>query len=287
MSIEPFQRASDFARSVDRDGGFHAANAKGSLFVMQSRFAAYEGVVHATPFLRIGLLVSGGGRYRQATEAGRIEADWRPGELVVIPPHLTGEGRCAAVDMIGFGIDVEKWSSGRSAHFHDRIHAAADRLHRDDLISSVLTALRHTAELHGCSTLFFEHGAELIAERVASLGGEPAVSRYHRLDAGKLARIDELIEARLGGDLSVAEMASTVNYEVSGFTRAFKLATGMTPHAYFTVQRLQRAAELLRGGHSVTSAAFAVGYANASKFAAAFRRRYRTSPSEWKRVHAP
>lgn len=282
MPSQPFQQASDFAQAVDRDQGFHAASPDGSLFVMQSRFAAYEGEVYGTPFLRVGLLVSGGGRYRQTTDAGRIESVWRPGELVIIPPHMRGEGSCAAVEMIGFGIDLDKCAFGQTAESRIRLEAAADRLHQDEVIASVLVALRHTAGLHGCSSLFFEHGAELIVERTAALGGEPIARRHCRLDDMKLARLRELIEARLGGDLSVAEMAAATNYEISGFSRAFKLATGLTPYAYLTRRRLERAAEHLRAGQSVTSAASAVGYANTSKFAAAFRRRFGVTPTRWR-----
>lgn len=282
MPPQPFQRASDFAQTIDRDHGFHTANSDGSLFVMQSRFAAYEGEIHSTPFLRVGLLVAGGGRYCQTTTAGRIESDWRPGELVLIPPHMRGQGSCAAVDMIGFGINLDRWALGRQAESRIRLEAAAGCLHRDEVITSVLVALRHTAELHGCSSLFFEHGADLIVERTAALGGEPMKRRHGRLDDMKIARVRELIETRLGGDLTVTEMAAVAHYEVSGFSRAFKLATGVTPYAYLTRRRLERAAEHLRAGQSVTSAASAVGYANTSKFAAAFRRRFGVTPTQWR-----
>lgn len=283
MPSRPFQRANDFAQSVD-ESGFHAANVSGTCFVLHSRFAAYDGAVYPSPFLRIGLLVAGGGRYYQETNAGRIESEWRPGELVVIPPGLSGEGRCAAVDMIGFGIDPSQYGYGRSSDYGHHFDAAANRPQRDDVVASILLALRHTAALHGCSSLFFEQGTQLIAERTATLRDVRVVRRQRRLDHMKLAQIRELIEARIGGDLSVTEMAAAVNYEASGFSRAFKLATGVTPFAYFTRRRLERAAEQLRAGQSITNVSLAVGYANTSKFAAAFRRRFGMSPTEWKNL---
>lgn len=277
-----FRHASDFARSVDPRRGFHAANPSGSLFVMQSDFAAYEGPVYATSYLRIGLATAGGGAYLQRTAAGRIEAEWRPGLLTVVPPNLSGEGRCAPLNMVGLAVDLDRWPGVQAKPRPDQLGALAGMLHRDAATASVLLALRHGAELHGCSTLFFEHGVELVLGRMAALSGAAGPARLLTLDRARLDRVFELIEARLAGDLSVAEMAAVANYEASGFTRAFRQATGSTPFAYLTARRMERAALLLEAGEPVTRAALAVGYANASKFAAAFQRCMGVTPRQWR-----
>lgn len=199
-----------------------------------------------------------------------------------MPPNLSGEGRCAPLNMVGLAIDLDRWPGAGDKPSGDRLFALAETLHQDDVIASVLLALRHAAELHGCSTLFFEHGVDLILSRIAALGGASARGRPHKLDRARLARVFELIEAQLSGDLSVAQMAAAANYEASAFTRAFKLATGSTPFAYLTARRIERAALLLEAGEPVTQAALAVGYANASKFAAAFQRRMGVTPREWR-----
>ena len=69
--------------------------------------------------------------------------------------------------------------------------------------------------------------------------------------------------------------------EPSAFTKAFQAATGFTPFAYLTRRRMEKAKMLLLGGETVTRAALAVGYANPSKFSAAFRRCVGCSPTEW------
>ncbi|MGK6319462.1 helix-turn-helix transcriptional regulator [Sphingomonas sp. DT-204] len=249
---------------------------------MQSDFAAYEGLVYATNYLRIGLATAGGGAYFQRTDAGRIEAEWRPGLLTIVPPNLSGEGRCAPVNMVGLAVDLHRWPGAQARPCPDQLVSLAGMLHRDEAIASVLLALRHAAELHGCSTLFFEHGVELVLGRIAALSGAPAPRRPHKLDRARLDRVFELVEARLAGDLSVAQMAAVANYEASGFTRAFKQATGSTPFAYLTARRMERAALLLEHGEPVTRAALTVGYANASKFAAAFQRRMGVTPRQWR-----
>jgi AraC family transcriptional regulator len=249
---------------------------------MQSDFAAYEGPVHATSYLRIGLATAGGGAYVQRTEAGVIEAEWRPGLLTIVPPNLSGEGRCAPLNMVGLAVDLDRWAGAQARPGSDQLAALAGRLHHDETIASVLLALRHAAELHGCSTLFFEHGVELVLERIAALAGDPPPRRPHKLDRARIDRVFELIEERLAGDLSVAQMAAAANYETSAFTRAFRQATGSTPFTYLTARRMERAALLLEAGEPVTRTALAVGYANASKFAAAFQQRMGVSPRQWR-----
>jgi AraC family transcriptional regulator len=205
---------------------------------MQSDFAAYEGPVYATSYLRIGLATAGGGPYFQHTEAGRIEAEWRPGLLTIVPPNLSGEGRCASINMVGLVVDLDRWPGAHNKPRPDQLFALAGTLHRDETIASVLLALRHAAELHGCSTLFFEHGVDLVLGRIGALAGAVGPGRLHALDRARLRRVFKLIEDRLAGDLSVAEMAAAANYEASAFARAFKQATGSAPFAYLTLRRM-------------------------------------------------
>ncbi|WNS43762.1 AraC family transcriptional regulator [Paenibacillus sp. MMS20-IR301] len=64
--------------------------------------------------------------------------------------------------------------------------------------------------------------------------------------------------------------------------KGFKEMFGSTVHAYVIELRLQQAYRLLcEGGLSVSETAYRVGYGNVSHFAAAFRKRFGTSPGEY------
>src|SRR5260370_37179571 len=67
----------------------------------------------------------------------------------------------------------------------------------------------------------------------------------HALVPGKLARIKELIESRLDGDLSLAILARESGYSRAHFARSFHATTGMTVHRYVLERRMQRAKYLL------------------------------------------
>ena len=62
------------------------------------------------------------------------------------------------------------------------------------------------------------------------------------------------------------------------FARAFKAATGLTPHEFVTGRRMDRARWLLRS-QPVEAVAAAVGFGNLSHFRRLFRRHHGGPPS--------
>lgn len=69
--------------------------------------------------------------------------------------------------------------------------------------------------------------------------------------------------------LRVKELAKRAGFEENYFIRRFKNALGMTPYAFLRSRRLYKARELIADGMSVTGAAEAVGYENASSLSRA------------------
>jgi AraC family transcriptional regulator len=262
---------------------FLAADPTGATLLMEAHFAAHEGQLANGPYLRVGLLKSAPARLYQRTELGLIDTHWKPGTIAVTLPHMTGESASSPLAMIGLAIDLDRIAHCEECGLRvDDLVEAAAFLHEDALIASVIMAMRHYADVHGCSGAFFDHGVALLLDRLAALRGTMrAAPRVAPLPARRLGRVIDLIEHRLSGDVTVAEMAAEAGRDSSGFTRAFKAATGMTPFAYLTLRRMERAKMLLCQGISVTHVALSVGYANPSKFAAAFRRICGQSPREW------
>ena len=63
------------------------------------------------------------------------------------------------------------------------------------------------------------------------------------------------------------------------FARVFSELAGMPPHQYLLRVRLDRAAEILLDGKSVTETCFEVGFSNLSHFTRSFQRRFGCKPS--------
>ena len=120
-------------------------------------------------------------------------------------------------------------------------------------------------------------------------GGRPDPAEARRgLDPRRLARVFDLIEANLGAELTLDEVAAVAAFSPFHFARSFRAATGWAPHRYVTIRRLERArALLLRGDTSVVAIAAAVGFSNVSHFRRLFRRDLGVLPSEVRRDARP
>lgn len=96
-------------------------------------------------------------------------------------------------------------------------------------------------------------------------------------------RMSERMRASLADTHDVRDMASEVGVSAATLNNWFKSLYGMTASSYLRRLRIKRASEMLARGASVANAAIAVGYANPSKFAAAFKRERNILPSDFRR----
>ena len=264
-------------------GGRLLSNRSGTILIAGASHESFAGTVDSGPYCRIAMVLSGGGRLRQRGEDISLDEDWRPGAISLLLPRRTYCYKAPATRFLGLAVDFERHLGPDACPLNARrLETAAGLLHRDDLISSVLKALSAEAEIHGASSAFFEHGVDLIFTRLAALGGGPVQGPSPGLlSPAQLSRIEAFIDHHLADDLTVTDLARELGRDRTGFARAFRLSTGRTPYAYLTQRRMRKAMELLSRGETVTAVAAAVGYANPSKFAAAFRRIVAMSPQQW------
>jgi transcriptional regulator GlxA family with amidase domain len=103
--------------------------------------------------------------------------------------------------------------------------------------------------------------------------------RWSGLAPHRLKRVLACIETRLAEPIQVCELADEVHMSPFHFTRMFKLATGHSPHKYITLQRIERAKELLATSElPIAAIAAAVGYQTQAHFTGVFSRHAGTTP---------
>lgn len=108
---------------------------------------------------------------------------------------------------------------------------------------------------------------------------KPATSMTPR----RLRLVNDLVEARYGETLTVAEMAKVAGLSTSFFIRAFAAATGTTPHAYIMERRLERArCALVHSREPIAGIAHGCGFANQAHLTAAFSRQFGLSPKRFR-----
>jgi AraC family transcriptional regulator len=101
----------------------------------------------------------------------------------------------------------------------------------------------------------------------------------------RLRIVEDLIEARLGGPLSITEMAAACGLSAGFFLRTFRAATGQTPHRYLMDRRLARARRLLVESECPTAEiALATGFASQAHMTAAFTRTIGIAPAGYRKI---
>ncbi len=130
-----------------------------------------------------------------------------------------------------------------------------------------------------------EHAFTFVDLVEESLGDGPiAHSHLGSLTDRRLNTLNDFIEAHLPGDLGVDKMAAQVGLRPRHFMRAFKHATGTTPHAYVVERRLERARRLLvAGSQHVSDVAMACGFSSHAHLTSCFTKRFGVPPSAFRR----
>ncbi|EKV00200.1 transcriptional regulator containing an amidase domain and an AraC-type DNA-binding HTH domain [Leptolyngbya sp. PCC 7375] len=105
--------------------------------------------------------------------------------------------------------------------------------------------------------------------------------------ADRIAKAIARIKEDYATSLTVAELASIAGLSPSSFHEHFKALTATTPLQYQKELRLLKARHLLiNGTHSVSSAAFEVGYESSTQFSREYSRKFGYSPRKDLAKHA-
>jgi AraC-like DNA-binding protein len=106
--------------------------------------------------------------------------------------------------------------------------------------------------------------------------------------ARHLLRARDLADARYAEPLGVADMARAAGLSAAHFSREFRRAFGVSPHAYLLTRRLERAAAMLRlTDRPVADVCLAVGLTSLGSFTTSFTRTYGRSPVAYRAAHPP
>ena len=261
---------------------------KGACLLAHADFMAFEGdfSVKPSPFLMLNLCTGHIGRMKREGEGPTLEGVLRPGTVAMALPETIASGYWPKTQMLGIAIKLDTFSSDNGGSINiENLIPAASQLHNDPLLTAVMTALWRNAEIHGLSGAFFEQGIYTLLNRLK--GYEPKSLQQtivYPLNGRRLQRTLDFMESRLGSDIRVSELADLVGQDVRSFSRSFQASTGFSPYAYFTSRRMEYAKQLLvETPTMITDIALQVGYANPSKFSAAFRRIVGVTPNTWRK----
>ena len=106
--------------------------------------------------------------------------------------------------------------------------------------------------------------------------------------ARHLLRAKDLADHRYTEQIDVDDMARAAGLSRAHFSREFKQAFGVAPHAYLLTRRLERAAALLRTtDRTVADICMTVGLRSVGSFTTSFGRMFGLSPTAYRAAHPP
>lgn len=158
------------------------------------------------------------------------------------------------------------------------------------MLSALATELAHETTSGG---LLVECIALALRTRLALRCANDSASRAliqrdgPALDAKRLRRVLEFIEANLEDNISVEKLSQVACLSQFHFSRAFRRATGKAPHAFLSEKRLERAKSLIREGtRSLTDIAFSCSFSTQASFTKAFSKAVGVAPGRYRATQA-
>jgi AraC family transcriptional regulator len=160
----------------------------------------------------------------------------------------------------------------------------------DPWLAAYCQLLDGDGALYGDS-LLLEHTRHLLLRHLVRhhSSAAPAVRRALEprlavtpLSRGVIRRIEEYLEANMSADVSLHTLAGLAHLSVDHFVRAFRGATGKTPHRFALERRLERAAAMLKGPATIAHIAHACGFRSPAHFSVRFHARFGLTPSQYR-----
>jgi AraC family transcriptional regulator len=116
-----------------------------------------------------------------------------------------------------------------------------------------------------------------------AVDGRRPSARRPSLDAKRLKRVLDFVEARLAENVSLGDLAAEACLSPFHFLRLFRAATGLSPHRYVTSRRVQAAQAMLARDHaSLVQVALDTGFSSQASFTRVFRQWTGMTPGQYR-----
>jgi AraC family transcriptional regulator len=228
-----------------------------------------------------------GGRLQKVSHG---EKDFTNGCIQVMPADLPHGFHCnSTIEWIHCYLEPTFLSQiAHESVNPDRVELLLTLKKADLLIYQIGLALKSSLDVDGIGSRFY---ADSMATALAAhlLRHYSTRSQHLReyedgLSKQKLKQAVEYIQAHLGEDLSLSEIAKELGMSQYYFCRLFKKSTGVSPHQYLMKKRVAQAKHLLKQPErTVTSVALECGFANQSHFAKCFHQCTGMNPREFRK----
>lgn len=156
----------------------------------------------------------------------------------------------------------------------------------DPIVEALILRMLEQAMMdHPVSDLFLDQATNTILTSLLCRSGsiENTTETPKPLSQPELARVTEAIEGQIEDNLNIADLASVTSLSDWHFARAFKAATGLSPHQYVLRRRIARAKDLLENSNlALAEVAVAAGFSSQSHMTDTFREKVGATPGRYR-----
>ncbi len=145
------------------------------------------------------------------------------------------------------------------------------------LFKNLFRTLAHSRDCLEKEALLVSAFHLLLSRYGCRLRSAPDRSRRHQT----ITQARSLLSRELNQKLTLEEVARSVGLSRYHFLRTFKRETGLSPHMYRTLNRVEAARKLLLNGLPAARVALETGFTDQSHFANTFRRYFGATPKQY------
>ncbi|MDD2135029.1 helix-turn-helix transcriptional regulator [Pseudomonas kurunegalensis] len=236
---------------------------------------------HSHPTFSIGAVDAGHSHFTGAADG---QERLTPGTLVFVPAHRVhacnpAPGQAWSYQMLHVDADwltqlrLESGLSGAGAGEPARICRAPQVYRQFCELNSLLFSCASNGEKDAALIAFLGD---------LDYSAQPPLSAAPALEASALSGLIARIEGQDPAHLSLEALAHQAGLGRYQLIRAFRAATGFTPHAYLLNARVNRGRQLLGEGAALAEVAYQLGFADQSHFQRVFKAHVGVTPGQYR-----
>jgi len=150
-----------------------------------------------------------------------------------------------------------------------------------NLLMSASRELEHSQEAAKSSI----HRAASLLQAQMRFEGAERQGPSQALLAWQMRLVESYIEEHIDQQILVSNLSGLVDLSEAHFSRAFRLAYGVPPHAYIVRRRVELAAQLMLAGREpLSEIALRCGFHDQAHLSKQFRQRMGETPAAWRRL---
>ncbi|MEM7665830.1 MAG: AraC family transcriptional regulator [Pseudomonadota bacterium] len=244
----------------------------------------------AMPEFHIQLLTKGTVPITTTFGGTTFRSDLSPGSIIVAPADTQAnyevEGPHRVLSLAVNTDAMDRFREQAEFELPSDFGKLHEQKFHDPIVETLILRMLEQAMMdHPTSDLFLDHATNTILTSLLCRSGamHAEIEPAGPLTDQDIAKVAGIIEDRLEDNLTIADLARVTSLSDWHFARAFKDATGLSPHQFVLRRRIARGKDLLqKTALSIAEIAAAAGFSSQSHMTDVFREKVGTTPGRYR-----